>query len=103
MLPPLVWRHLVLALYRFEIPIMHIKGHAASCRGEYSLNFVPCSGQTDGEGIECSWAMIGGAAAMTRASGPGARADQLDDHWQFWNWSKLVGLRKWLKHPFLDP
>ncbi|KAJ7216669.1 hypothetical protein GGX14DRAFT_359106 [Mycena pura] len=92
LLPPLVRFNLVLSLCRFVIPKMHIKGHATSCQAEFSLNLVPGSGQTDGEGIERSWAAIGGAAASTRASGPGSRADQLDDHWQFWNWSKTVGL-----------
>ncbi|KAJ7204381.1 hypothetical protein GGX14DRAFT_569495 [Mycena pura] len=73
---PLVRLHLVLALCRFVIPKMHIKRHATSCQVKFSLNF----------------AMIGGTAASTRASGPGLCADQLNDHWQFWNWSKLVGL-----------
>ncbi|KAK7052722.1 CxC2 domain-containing protein [Favolaschia claudopus] len=59
---------------------------------KFSLNLVPGSGQTDGEGIERPWANIGAIASSTRVSGPGARHDALDDHWNFWNWLKLIGL-----------
>ncbi|KAJ7695247.1 hypothetical protein B0H14DRAFT_3530298 [Mycena olivaceomarginata] len=58
----------------------------------FSLNLVPGSGQTDGEGIERPWASIGAIASSTRVSGPGARHDALDDHWSFWNWLKTIGL-----------
>ncbi|KAJ7194873.1 hypothetical protein GGX14DRAFT_333182, partial [Mycena pura] len=92
LLPPLMRLNLVLELYRFVVPKMHIHGHTMACQVLYSLNLVPGSGQTDGEGIERPWAMIGGVAASTRNSGPGARADALDFHWNFWNWSKFVGI-----------
>ncbi|KAJ7219933.1 hypothetical protein GGX14DRAFT_389351 [Mycena pura] len=75
-LPPLVRLKLVLDMCRFVIPKMHIKGHTLGCQLLYSLNLVPGSGQTDGEG---------------------SRADQLDDHWTFWNWTKLVGLAALLR------
>ncbi|KAF7299523.1 CxC2 domain-containing protein [Mycena indigotica] len=91
-LPPMLRLSLVLALIRFVVPKLHIHGHTLACQLLYSLNWVPGSGQTDGEGIERPWSMIGGVAASTRVSGPGARADILDDHWSFWNWKKLIGL-----------
>ncbi|KAJ7223218.1 hypothetical protein GGX14DRAFT_532116 [Mycena pura] len=97
LLPPLVRFNLVLQLFRFVVPKMHIHGHTKACQVEYSLNLVPGSGQTDGEGIERPWAMIGGVAASTRNSGPGARADALDFQWTFWNWSKFVGLPSLLR------
>ncbi|KAF7321840.1 CxC2 domain-containing protein [Mycena kentingensis (nom. inval.)] len=59
---------------RFAIPKMHIKGHIILCQLLYTLGLLP------------------GAAASTRASGPGSRADQLNDHWNFWNWLKILGL-----------
>ncbi|KAF7331416.1 CxC2 domain-containing protein [Mycena kentingensis (nom. inval.)] len=73
-LEPMLRIRVIWALVRFVIPKLHILGH------------------TDGEGIERPWSMIGGVAASTRASGPGSRADQLDDHWGFWNWRKTIGL-----------
>ncbi|KAJ7052976.1 hypothetical protein C8F01DRAFT_1090059 [Mycena amicta] len=96
-LPSMLRLNLVLALIRFVVPKLHIQGHTLKCQLLYSLNWVPGSGQVDGEGIERPWSMIGGVAASTRVSGPGACADLLDDHWSFWNWSKLVGLPKLLR------
>lgn len=93
-LPPLVRCNILLPYFRFAIPKLHIKGHKMLCWLLFSLSLIPGSGQTDAEGIERCWASIGGAAASTKVCGPGARADQLDDHWQFWNWSKLIGLRE---------
>ncbi|KAJ7049133.1 hypothetical protein C8F01DRAFT_1265921 [Mycena amicta] len=93
-LPSMLRLNLVLALIRFVVPKLHIQGHTLKCQLLYSLNWVPGGGQVDGEGIERPWSMIGGVAASTRVSGPSARADLLDDHWSFWNWSKLVGLPK---------
>ncbi|KAJ7604746.1 hypothetical protein FB45DRAFT_880205 [Roridomyces roridus] len=91
-LPPLIRLAMLLELFRFVIPKMHIHGHTRDCQVRYSLNYVPGSGQTDGEGIERPWASIGGIATSTRVSGPGARHDALDCHWSFWNWLKTIGL-----------
>ncbi|KAF7303422.1 CxC2 domain-containing protein [Mycena indigotica] len=91
-LPPLVRLRLALALIRFAIPKMHIKGHLVLCQILFSLLLILGSGMTDGEGIERPWSMIGGIAGSTRVCGPGARWDQLDDHWSFWNWLKLLRL-----------
>ncbi|KAF8142767.1 hypothetical protein K438DRAFT_1634908, partial [Mycena galopus ATCC 62051] len=91
-LPPLVRLSMVLKMFRFVIPKMHIHAHTLACQVEFSLNLVPGSGQTDGEGIERPWASIGAIASSTRVSGPGARHDALDDHWNYWNWLKTIGL-----------
>ncbi|KAF7312717.1 CxC2 domain-containing protein [Mycena indigotica] len=91
-LPSLVRLSLVLAMVRFAIPKMHINGHLVLCQILFSLLLILGSGMTDGEGVERPWSMIGGIAASTRVCGPGARWDQLDDHWSFWNWIKLLRL-----------
>jgi hypothetical protein len=70
-LPPLVRCTLILSLLRFVIPKMHIHAHILLCYLLYSLNLVPGSGQTDGEGIERPWSNIGGIASSTRVMGPG--------------------------------
>ncbi|KAF8209815.1 hypothetical protein K438DRAFT_1960048 [Mycena galopus ATCC 62051] len=90
-LPPLVRLSMVLKMFRFVIPKMHIHAHMLACQVEFSLNLVPGSGQTDGEGIERPWASIGAIASSTGVSGPGARHDALDDHWNYWNWLKTIG------------
>ncbi|KAJ7319113.1 hypothetical protein DFH08DRAFT_971004 [Mycena albidolilacea] len=76
---------------------MHIKGHLPECQTTYSLNFVPGSGQTCGEGIERPWAHIGGVGSSTREMGPGLREDTLNGHWGSWNWQKIVGLGERLR------
>lgn len=92
LLPELVRFILVLPWIVFVIPKMHIHAHTLLCGILYSLNLIPGSGQTDGEGIERPWANIGGIASSTRIMGPGARHDTIDDHWGFWNWVKLISL-----------
>ncbi|KAK7027866.1 CxC2 domain-containing protein [Favolaschia claudopus] len=89
-LPPLVRLHIVLAIYAFVIPKLHIHAHTLACQLLFSLNFLAGAGQTDGEGIERPWANLGGVASSTREMGPGSRADVLDDHFAFWNWSKFI-------------
>ncbi|KAJ7441809.1 hypothetical protein B0H11DRAFT_2251870 [Mycena galericulata] len=91
-LPPLVRITIILEMFRFVIPKMHIHAHTLKCQILFSLNLIPGSGQTDSEGIERPWASIGAIATSTRVSGPGARHDALDDHWNFWNWLKTIGL-----------
>ncbi|KAJ7851553.1 hypothetical protein B0H13DRAFT_2360044 [Mycena leptocephala] len=96
-LPLLVRIHIILELFQFVIPKMHIHAHTLLCQLLFSLNLVPGSAQTDGEGIERPWAWIGGLAGSTRASGPGSRADALDSAWSYWNWIKLLGLAALLR------
>ncbi|KAF7304804.1 CxC2 domain-containing protein [Mycena kentingensis (nom. inval.)] len=94
-LPPLMRLQAIqaiIALARFAIPKMHIKGHILLCQLFFAFGLIMGSGQVDGEGIERPWSMLGGIAASTRASGPGSHADQLDDHLGFWNWLKLIRL-----------
>ncbi|KAJ6447458.1 hypothetical protein C8R45DRAFT_948522 [Mycena sanguinolenta] len=64
-LPPLVRISIVLKLFQFMIPKMHIHAHTLDCQVQFSLNLV---------------------------SGPGARHATLDDHWNFWSWMKTLGL-----------
>ncbi|KAJ7030842.1 hypothetical protein C8F04DRAFT_1186486 [Mycena alexandri] len=68
-LPPLVRMTMILKLFRFVIPKMHIHSHTLDCQVKFSLNLVPGSGQTDGEGIERPWASIGAIATSTRTIG----------------------------------
>ncbi|KAJ6472931.1 hypothetical protein C8R47DRAFT_987653, partial [Mycena vitilis] len=91
-LPPLVRLQVILALFDFVIPKMHIHAHTLQCQLKFSLNLTRGSAQTDGEGIERPWASIGGVATSTRDMGPGARHGVLDCQWSYWNWQKLVGI-----------
>ncbi|KAF8144424.1 hypothetical protein K438DRAFT_1992779 [Mycena galopus ATCC 62051] len=96
-MPPRIRLKIVLALMRFVVPKMHIKGYDHDCQTEYSVDYVPGSAQTDGEGIEHPWAHIGGVGSSTKEMGPGSREDTLNGHWGSWNWQKLLGLGEALR------
>ncbi|KAJ7728986.1 hypothetical protein B0H14DRAFT_2409803, partial [Mycena olivaceomarginata] len=96
-MPPGARLVLIMRLFRFVIPKMHIKGHLGDCQVEYSLDLVPGSAETDGEAIERPWAHIGGIGTSTREMGPGSREDTLNAHWGSWNWDKLIGLGERLR------
>ncbi len=91
-LPPMVRLQLITGLIRFAVPKLHIHSHTRHCQENYSLNYLPGVGRTDGEGIERPWANIGATATSTRVMGPGSRIETLNDHWSHWNWQKTVGL-----------
>ncbi|KAF9003816.1 hypothetical protein BDZ89DRAFT_913088, partial [Hymenopellis radicata] len=64
---------------RFYVPKFHLWAHQPVCHAPYSLNFAPGVGRTHGETIEENWSQSNRAAAQTKAMGPGARQDTLDD------------------------
>ncbi len=85
-----------------EIAILswHINGHGPFCQNNYSLNYLPGVGRTCGEDIEISWSHTNSLAPSVREMGPGARRETLNDHWNGWNFHKIVGFRKFV---FLIP
>lgn len=74
------------------IPKGHCPGHKYECQCRFAMGIQPGVGRTDGEAIERVWALIRMCAASIKEMGPGSRADTLDDHFGFLNWSKLIGL-----------
>jgi hypothetical protein len=74
------------------IPKGHIKAHGKQCQSTFSLNYLPGSARTDGEGVERDWAHMNALTASTREMGPGNREETLDDHWAAWNWEKILKL-----------
>ncbi|KAJ7593173.1 hypothetical protein C8J56DRAFT_1045621 [Mycena floridula] len=70
-LPPLVRFNVVLKLFRWAIPKLHILGHKQDCQREFNLNYMLRVGRTDGEGVERPWVNIGPVATSTREMGPG--------------------------------
>ena len=77
------------ANFDYAIPKGHIKSHGKSCQTNFSLNFLPGSGRTDGEGVERDWAHMNVLVPSTREMAPGNRHETLDDHWSAWNWEKI--------------
>jgi hypothetical protein len=74
------------------IPKLHIYGHGIECRTQYSLNYHPGLGRTDGESVERDWAAIVQAALQTGEMNAGTRHGTLDDHWADKNFCRIIGL-----------
>ena len=75
------------------IPSWHINGHGSSCRQNFCLGYMKGVGRTCGEEIETTWSHTNPLAASVREMGPAARHDTLNDHWNGWNFRKIIGFR----------
>ena len=73
------------------IPGWHINGHGEKCRDNFNLSYMEGAGRTVGEDIETTWAGTNPLAPSVREMGPAARHDTLNDHWNGWNFRKIVG------------
>ncbi|KAG1797493.1 uncharacterized protein HD556DRAFT_1431147 [Suillus plorans] len=76
----------------YFVPKFHLAAHIEICQTQFSFNWTPGVGQTDGEAPERGWANINRVASSTKEMGPGARRDMLNDHFSDWNWKKVTGL-----------
>ncbi|TFK60790.1 hypothetical protein BDN72DRAFT_778956, partial [Pluteus cervinus] len=74
--------------FTYLVPKFHLPAHVGSCQTQYSFNFSPYVGRTDGEAPERGWSHINPIATSTAEMGPGSRRDTLDDHFGDWNWKK---------------
>lgn len=82
------------------IPKLHEPSHEAANHQVFSANFIPGVGKSDFEVPERFWAIHNPVGNSTKTQGPGSRQDILDDHFQFWNWLKYIGLGSTLKRRF---
>ncbi|KAJ7895931.1 hypothetical protein B0H14DRAFT_3425881 [Mycena olivaceomarginata] len=84
-MPPGARLVLIMRLFRFVIPKMHIKGHLGRLPAPRpTVKRSSDHGHTSGE-------------TSTREMGPGSREDTLNAHWGSWNWDKLIGLGERLR------
>ncbi|PPQ82484.1 hypothetical protein CVT26_012847 [Gymnopilus dilepis] len=74
------------------IPKLHYSMHETAGHEVYSLNLIPGAGLSDCECPERVWAPHNPLGNSTKTQGPGSRHDVLDDHFNFWNWLKYVGM-----------
>ena len=75
------------------IPGWHINGHGDACRNKFNLSYMEGVGRTVGEDIETTWAGTNPLASSVREMGPAAWHNTLNDHWNGWNFCKIVGFR----------
>ncbi|KAJ7170307.1 hypothetical protein C8R43DRAFT_1120735 [Mycena crocata] len=74
----------------FLVPKFHLPAHIESCNLLYSFNLTPDVGQTDGEAPEHGWANVNLLAGSTKEMKPGARRNCLNEHFNDWNWKKII-------------
>lgn len=84
------------------IPTWHINGHGDNCKNNFSLSYMPGAGRTCGEDVETTWAHTNALAPSVREMGPGARHETLNDHWNGWNFRKIVNFRESFRISFSD-
>jgi Kyakuja-Dileera-Zisupton transposase len=85
------------------IPGWHINGHGITCRNNFNLSYMEGVGRTVGEDVETIWAGTNPLAPSVREMGPAARHDTLNDHWNGWNFRKIVGFRMYLALVHISP
>ncbi|KAJ7243627.1 hypothetical protein B0H12DRAFT_1022985, partial [Mycena haematopus] len=78
--------------FTFLVPKFHLPAHIEACNLKYSFNLTRFVGQTDGEAPERGWADANPLARSTKEMGPGFRRDTLDDHFNDWNYKKIIAL-----------
>ena len=76
------------------IPSWHINGHGDSCRQNFCLGYMKGAGWTCGEEVEVSWSHTNPLGPSVHEMGPAARHETLNDHWNGWNFHKIVGFRE---------
>lgn len=76
----------------FLIPKFHLVDHIPACHGNYSFNYAPGVGRTDGEAIERLWAWLNGIARCVSMMTPSGRFATLDDFCNFYNFRKTLHL-----------
>ncbi|KAJ7827921.1 hypothetical protein B0H13DRAFT_2240976 [Mycena leptocephala] len=84
-----------IALLRLPRPQFHLPAHIESCNVKFSFLLTRYVGQTDGEAPERGWSNINPLAMSTREMGPNLRREVLDDHFNDWNWKKILNMGKY--------
>jgi hypothetical protein len=76
------------------IPSWHINGHGERCRKDFCLGYMKGAGRTYREEVEISWSYTNPLAPSIREMTPAARHDALNNHWNGWNFHKIIGFSK---------
>ncbi|KAH9477654.1 hypothetical protein JR316_0009880 [Psilocybe cubensis] len=82
------------------IPSWHINGHGPDCCNNYNVGYTKGVGKTCGKEVETNWSHTNPLAGSVREMAPSARRDTLNDHWNGWNFRKLIGFRTSLARKF---
>lgn len=75
------------------IPGWHINRHGETCRNNFNISYIEGAGRMVGEDVETVWAGTNPLALSIREMGPAAWHDTLNDHWNRWNFCKIIWFR----------
>ncbi|KAG9042715.1 hypothetical protein FS837_010478 [Tulasnella sp. UAMH 9824] len=78
----------------FCVNKFHQESHDDNCGAKNSLNYTSYVGRTCGEGVETIWAKLNWLRSSTREMNPGMRIEVLSEHFNDWNWQKVLGIAK---------
>ena len=78
----------------FLVNKAHIRGHNEGCWIQFNPNYRKGSGRADAEGGERNWSVLNLNASTTREMSKGHRRDALNDHLNWSNFRKLLGMGK---------
>lgn len=78
----------------FCVNKFHQESHDDNCGAKNSLNYTSYVGRTCGEGVETIWAKLNWLRSSTREMNPGMRIEVLSEHFNDWNWQKVLGIGK---------
>ncbi|KAJ7153131.1 hypothetical protein C8R43DRAFT_1126970 [Mycena crocata] len=90
--PEIRYIHDVGKFMTFLVPKFHLPAHIEACNLNFSFNLTRWVGRTDGEAPERGWVNANPLAGSTKEMGPGARRDALDNHFNDWNYKKIIAL-----------
>ncbi|TFK18461.1 hypothetical protein FA15DRAFT_729809 [Coprinopsis marcescibilis] len=75
------------------IPSWHINGHGKLCQDRFHVGYIEGIGRLCGDEVEQTWWNTNSLGASVREMGPAARHEVLNDHWNAFNFRKVVGFR----------
>ncbi|PBK88810.1 hypothetical protein ARMGADRAFT_936858, partial [Armillaria gallica] len=74
----------------FLVPKFHLAAHIKKCQQTHSFNKTPEVDQMDSKAPEHTWASSNLIASSTKEMGLGSWRDTLDDHFNDYNWCKVI-------------
>ncbi|KAG9014679.1 hypothetical protein FRB90_005207 [Tulasnella sp. 427] len=86
----------------FCVNKFHQESHEESCSAKNALNYTKYVGRTCGEGVETIWASLNWLRYSTREMTAGGREETLSEHFNWWNWLKVIGLVDYLKKAYFN-
>ncbi|TFK16934.1 hypothetical protein FA15DRAFT_698625 [Coprinopsis marcescibilis] len=75
------------------IPSWHINGHGKTCQDNFHVGYLEGIGKLCGDEIEQTWWDMNSLGASVREMGPAACHEVLNDHWNAFNFQKIMGFR----------